>query len=545
MLIIVGLPLAVYAQTATDAGALLQQVEQERQKVLQRQEFPSPQAESVFEVEPIKDELRIIVKSFHFKGNTLFSEKKLATIVRQYLNHPVSYSRLEGAAAAVGEYYRKWGWTVRSFLPKQDIVDGVVTIQIVEAKFGKVRIEEGSYRWPVQKKIESMVANQQKEGKSLNARKLERVLLILDDLPGVAASGRLQQGERDSETDLVVKQEKEPMISGALLMDNEGSRSTGYYRVHDFTQLMNLFSIGDQSSVYLLYSEGLRFVRFEETIPIGNSGLRIGVNASVIRYEVLPSEFQALDSKGSSNSIGAQAVYPLIRTRQRNLYFNFNYDHKNFSNYNLDAISSRYRVDNYTASFRGNMIDQFGGGGNTYVSFGTVLGVLDVGAPHSGEDATLDGRFQKMTYSIARQQTIIPKVSLYNAISGQISPNAKLDSSEKLYLGGPNGVRAYPVSEGSGVEGHLVTTQLRWKFAPQFQLSGFYDHGRVVNYGGLKSYSLKGAGIELAWQSKSGFGIKATWARRIGGNPNATSTGNDQDGSYMKDRFWLSMIFQF
>jgi hypothetical protein len=47
--------------------------------------------------------------------------------------------------------------------------------------------------------------------------------------------------------------------------------------------------------------------------------------------------------------------------------------------------------------------------------------------------------------------------------------------------------------------------------------------------------------LALAWQSNSGLSLKGTWARRIGDNPNLTTAGNDQDGSLVTDRIWLTV----
>jgi hemolysin activation/secretion protein len=62
--------------------------------------------------------------------------------------------------------------------------------------------------------------------------------------------------------------------------------------------------------------------------------------------------------------------------------------------------------------------------------------------------------------------------------SGQLTDH-NLDSSQKFYLGGPTGVRAYPSSEGSGSEGYLLNLELK-KDLP-FNLTGsiFYDEGYV------------------------------------------------------------------
>lgn len=523
----------------------MQQVDQERRKRQQEREAPPSEIQVSPQEEPSQETLKVTVKSFHFEGNTLISSDKLAAAVKRYVGRSVTYADLEKAAASVGEAYRRKGWTVRSFLPKQDIVDGIVTIRIMEAGFGNVRIEEGSYRFPSKKKIESAVAAYQHEGAPLNTKKLERALMVLDDLPGAGVSGRLQQGDKEGQTDLAVKTAKESLASGVAIADNQGSRSTGEYRAHTFLQLANPLGIGDQSSAYILYSEGLRFARFEETVPVGNDGWRVGVNTSLIDYEVLPSEFESLDAHGRSSSIGAQARYPVIRGRENNLYLNLNYDNKYYNNIAQEEKTSTYRINDYSIGLSGNKADEFFGGGNSAAGVCSVWGNVNLGTVNTGEDSSVEGGFQRLLFNISRQQSVVPKVSLYSSLSGQVTTEKKLDSSEKFYLGGPNGVRAYPVSEGSGVEGHLSNTELRWRFLPNYQLSAFYDYGRVRNFGDVQSYSLQGAGMEVAWQSKSGLNVKGTWARRIGSNPNPTSSGNDQDGSLKKDRFWLIVIWRF
>jgi hemolysin activation/secretion protein len=538
-----GLPLQAWAQPT--AGSLLQQVDKEREKIQEKRELPAAQAAPAQEKNPTENKVKITVNEFRFEGNTLIGNIRLAHAVRSYLHHPITYGQLQDAAAAVGEAYRKKGWAVRAFLPQQNIVDGIVTIKIIEAQFGKLILDPASYSWPAKSKIDAMFGLPGNEGRFLNTNRLERSLLLLDDLPGVTAEGRLQQGEHDGETDLVVKTAKEPLITGAMFADNEGERSTSPYRIHDYVQVANPFKMGDVSSLYLLYSEGLQFSHFEETLPVGNDGWRVGANISESKYKILSSEFKALESHGRSSSVGSEASYPLIRSREQNLNFNFNYDHNFFYNAAQQATSSKYEIDRCTAAFQGNNIDKFAGGGNNYINVAMVLGKETLGTLNSGEDPALQGGFQKATYSFSRQQTILPHLFAYGSISGQVSPDKKLDSSEMFYLGGPDGVRAYPVDEASGVMGELYKAELRWRFLPNYQLSAFYDFGHVKNFGTVKSYSLDGAGLELLWQLKHGWSAKFTWAHRLHDNPNPTTSGYDEDGSLKKDRFWFSIIWQF
>jgi hemolysin activation/secretion protein len=132
--------------------------------------------------------------------------------------------------------------------------------------------------------------------------------------------------------------------------------------------------------------------------------------------------------------------------------------------------------------------------------------------------------------------------------------DSNLDSSEKIYLGGAGGVRAYPSSEAGGSAGRTFSLELRQRLAQTWTLSGFYDYGRVtVNQNNEitpkanpNQLSLQGYGAALAWQGPRGIDISATVAQRIGRNPLANSTtGMDTDGTKQSPRFWLSARFSF
>jgi hemolysin activation/secretion protein len=176
------------------------------------------------------------------------------------------------------------------------------------------------------------------------------------------------------------------------------------------------------------------------------------------------------------------------------------------------------------------------------------------GSPTQATDASTTqsaGGYKKLRYALSRQQQLSTGVSLYAAFSGQWA-NKNLDSSEKFYLGGSSGVRAYPSSEAGGTLGHMLNIELRWQLPEGWNVAGFYDHGRIrVNkyndYSGassLNAIALKGAGMALGWRSSAGLSVQASLARRVGSNPNPITTevnrGADQDGTLKLNRVWLT-----
>jgi hemolysin activation/secretion protein len=133
-------------------------------------------------------------------------------------------------------------------------------------------------------------------------------------------------------------------------------------------------------------------------------------------------------------------------------------------------------------------------------------------------------------------------------LNGQAS-KTPLDASEKFYLGGMNGVRAYPSSEGGGSVGQLLNLEMRYRLGSNSTLFAFYDQGQVVvdpaSTAALNRWGLKGYGLGYGFVSAKGINLKAMVAQRLGSNPNPTTTGQDQDGSLVLNRFWLSASVPF
>ncbi len=534
----VALPGTAQVPTPTNAGQLLQQIEKERGVALPQS--PPPKIAPVPQAMKPVSGATVTVTRFQFSGNVLLTDAELAAVVAEYLNRPVGFAEIQQAAAAVAELYRKRGWIVRAYLPEQDIHHGSVTIQIVEAIFGGVKLEGPPARRLALEQLQRGFEARQAKGAVINRNALDRALLLADDLPGVAVSGSLQEGGNARETDLIIKLADEAFALGEVGLDNFGARSTGSNRLTANLNLTSPLGIGDLLDGNLIHTRGTDYLRLAFTLPVGADGWRLGASASALAYRLTAAEFAALNGKGSSATAGIDAYYPLVRSRFKNLYLGVNYDIRRFDNESSFVTQSRYRSDAIALNLNGNLFDGFGGGGASSATLTLLAGRVALEKLDAGEDAALDGGFSKLRYNFSRQQALSGDVSLYLALSGQETNGKNLDSSEKFYLGGAGGVRAYPASEGGGASGSLANVELRWRLQRGFVLTGFYDHGGIRNYNGGKNYSLKGAGVMLAWQAEFGLNLKATWARRLGSNPNPTFAGNDQDGSFSKNRFWLA-----
>lgn len=537
------------AQTPPDAGTLQQQLERQLPQVMPSEK--KPLAPLPAEMKPATG-VTITVQVFRFSGNTLLSAEQLVPAVEPYLNRVLDFAGLQQASAAVAEAYRRAGWLVRVYLPRQEIVDGIVTLQVVEAVFGQIRLDGNAPTRLGEAVAPAYITRVQAAGQPVNAAALDRALLLIDDLPGVAISGNLSPGEGQAETDLVLKIADEPIFTGEAGFDNTGSRATSEKRLTVNAFVNSPLKMGDQASANLVHTEGMDYGRLAYSLPVASNGLRLGTNVSGMVYDVVSPEFKALNLDGSSQALGLDLQYPLIRTRTHNLYVSLGYEDKSYENRANGAITSDYRIRNVSLGLTGNLFDKLGGGGANLASLMLTTGNIDLGALDSSENVAIDGGFTKLRYLLSRQQYLSNSLSLYGALSGQFA-DSNLDSSEKFYLGGSTGVRAYPSSEAGGADGALLNLELRWRAQPNLVLSGFYDWGQISqNHDNTigspanpNRYSLKGAGVSIAWTGPKGLNLKGVYAHRLGNNPNPAANGNDQDGSLRKHRVWFTASLPF
>ena len=506
-----------------------------------------------------KDAVKAMIKGFEISGNTVFESSVLLALLQDCVGKEMGIIELRRAANLIADHYRKSGRLAKVYLPDQDLVDGIVRIEILESKFGKLIIERGD---DDKLRLKDWVAQNfgthgQEPGRALDVYAVQRSTNLLNDLPGVSASAFLQKGEAEGETDVVMKLRDTPVASGMLMFDNYGNRSTGVGKVTAFLALENAIGYGEQFSFIGSKTVGMNFGRLNVNFPVGSNGLRLGASYSALNYDVLNADSNT-DPDGHGRTYGLEAKYPLIRANTGNLFLNANWEHRQFNDYSANIETSDRELKVFSLELAGNKVDNFGGAGVTSASIDYHSGNLDLSGNQSAwayDQVTTnsDGHYSKAAWTLNRLQRLSENNSLWLSASGQFAWN-NLDTSEKMVLGGPYGVRAYPVSEALGDEGYQVTAELRRQFMQQLQGIAFYDFGHIkVNNdtwpgdNGKNEYSLKGPGLGLVWTEAGNYSFRLTYARRIGENPirNDGYNGKDSDGSKIEDRVWAAFVKYF
>lgn len=530
---------SVLAQARPDAGTLQRQIERERKLTLP----PKAAADKHKDPTALAATPGVVftVNSFRFLGNTLLTTEQLARMTAHYTGKTLGYSEIQQVTVELANAYRQAGWVVRVYLPQQEVSEGIVTLQIIEAVFGGTQLEGAAPSRVKQSQLLDAIKAAQAQGSPLNADQLDRALLLLDDLPGISVSGSLQKGQGNNETALALKVSDEAMVNGELVIDNTGASATGVNRATGSLSVNSPFGFGDLATANLIYSRGSQYGRLSYSIPVSDEGWRVGANTSYLKYNLVTSDFKLLDALGSSSSVGLDAYYPLIRSRKKNVYLGLHALEKHFNNEANHSTTARYAIDELSLGLNGNLFDQLGGGGANAAGLTLTQGRVDLGHLDFSENATIQGAFTKLNYNLSRQQFLTDNIAFFAALSGQIA-SKNLDSAEKFYLGGAYGVRAFGTSEGGGANGHLVSLELRWNLMRALTVTAFLDSGSVINKRDSltnteqHAYQLKGAGLAINWQPSASLNVSATWARPI---------GNKQDGSLDKNRWWLTASLPF
>ncbi len=502
----------------------------------------------------------ITLKNIKFQGVSILGDMELRGIVEPFIDTPMTYEQMLEIGMVVEQYYRKNNYLARAVLPPQDLTDGVLTVDVIESVFSKVEIEQELADLPnTQAHVEAIIEAQQRTGEPLNTKSLDRALALANDLPGMSVQGSLRQGREAGETELLLKLYQGRTRQTELTMDNGGSRSTGAQRLMASFTWFNPNDLADLLSIVAVHTQGSDYARLAYSVPVGVEGWRMGMNASIMKYEVIEGEKGVVGAVGKAVTQGLEWLYPLIRRDNSSATVALTADLKEFKNTSAQNIlMSDYQSKTLAAQISGFYRDlNPGGGTGTYslqLSHGELIldGSADMQKNMDRTGAQTDGPFNKLKVSGTWQQAITPQTSAFVSYTGQLA-DKNLDSSEKMQLGGMNGVRAYPTGEGSGTDGQLIQLEMRHITDSGVTLTGFYDWGMVWQFhdtqfpGAPKHNDLiyKGFGASVGYTTSSGLTLKATWARKDGDNPNPTQTGKDQDGTRDRNRYWLQLSLPF
>ncbi len=497
----------------------------------------------------LKGETAFHVEKIELQVEGDISTEELQPILAAYENRDVTFDTLQKAAGEVNTYLRKKKgyYLATAFYPEQDIRNGVVTMKVVVGTYGKVHIYNQT------KLSEHRAVSYSEplvEGKEIKTRRIEGVLENYNNLPGIEARAVMKPGSQVGESDIDIYLNKLKDTEVTVFTDNYGSKYSGRYRYGINAQFNNLDHNGDALTVGgLLSTNGnTKDYWMSYEIPNGHNGSRLGVSFSHMGYE-LGDWYTRIGAKGKADTLSLYGSTPIIQKSDTFMKLLYGISYRRFSD---EYRSFGYESKKETKSFYLGLAGAYESP-RTYTNYTAIYTRGNTENTHlmfNGEnydDLTQDaGNFHKFNLDAVHVDRLSKDWNLHFTFHGQMTSRA-LDGSEKMSLGGPYGVRAYPSSEGSVDTGYQASAELKYNLAKGLTVGPFFDIGEGTtdkNRGDHRK--LMGWGIGIQYMNKKEYYhrqpqwyARLDWARKIDAEDNLSTTSNG------KNQLWFRVAVMF
>ena len=498
---------AQVAPTPPTAGTLLDGVE------IRRPMLPGSPPEVVFQGGQSanaqdRNGRRFLVKGFQFTGNAALSQGQLRRVVERFTESDLNLFELKKAADAVTAYYRNQGYPLAvAIVPAQKVEDGLVVIEIIEGRVGTLTFD-GNQRYSTPFLQSYMLPATRSPVVTMDT--LERALLTLNDLPGLNASATLSPGQSRGETDVNVKIKESPFRL-TLAANNNGRSEAGQVRVDVTAGVSNLLGLGEELVYRKMAAENqlMDYNQLKFSLPVGTSGARVALSHSNAKYTVA-GDFAALEIAGEVTTTELSGIYPVVRSRNRNLIASVGV---------RDTQTQQSALGVPLASHNLQLLS-LGGSGNWVHADSSATSASAVFTSNFKDNTANETNkvLAKLDVDVTHLTGVARKWDFYFRGAG-VASGSSLPDSEKFSIGGPDNVRGFRSGELRGDRGYLVTTELRRQFMVGRTVgvaTVFHDFGSVTNLGYATQDILTaaGAGVTVYPTQKSQLKVDVAWPLR-------------------------------
>jgi hemolysin activation/secretion protein len=499
---------------------------------------------------PVPSGIAFRVTAIEITGNTRIATDQLHALVQDAEGQDLTLAALTEVVARITALYHRQGFPLaRAIVPGQTMVAGVLQIQVIEARYDAVVLDNQT---TLNDALLRSAFKPLQSGQVIQQATLDRALLWLSDIPGVVVNATMKPGSHAGATDLeVTTTAPSTGVTGNSVIDNYGNAYVGRSRVSQSLRVTDPFKQRSGAALDLnglSSGSGLTYGRVAYETVLSGAATRVGGAYSALQY-TLGGPVAASGSQGDAQVGQLWLRRSLLRSYTANLSVQLQYDKTQLRDHSGIDIDNNRHTDKITASLSGDVQDGLwlGGVNNWNLSLANGVVSFDNAAAQLANAGQSEGRFSKVNSSFSRLQKLNQADSLYAALTLQWA-SRNLDSSEKMALGGASSVRAADASALSGDMGALLNLEYRHSLGTAWggfwQLTGFMDSAAVrLNQTALGTHEnraqMSGAGIGLVWSGPQQFFVKAQLARVLG-TPSASLAG--VTGSV---RGWLEIAHAF
>lgn len=501
------------------------------------------------------------IELIYFKENSVkIRKEKFTEIVAPYINTLVSFDEIKNLSQNLTATLKREGaMLVNVVVPPQDFYNGHVKFNVYQGRLDKIILDNNSR---VQNNHIIKIAERYlKKGEVIKTKEFDRLAHILNELPGFEGNITLYPGEFQGTSSVYIKSADIINHGGYIQFDNYGNDAIGKERYHIGGYIYSPFKVGDKLTFNVAGSADkgeLSNGAIQYTATPTSYGLQPWIKASRLDYKYfyMDSRFQ-----GYANSIELGVTYPIYRSNH--LYTDI-----------ISGIEYSEMVDNYSSffSFAGkkgrkqyndiyiNLESNinFNSYGYTYFNLGATLGKMSYKDKASvfwnGSDIRETDKHKViLNYELAYNLPLVKDYLLSVRTSGLFA-NGNLDATQKLIVGGVNGVRGFSGDKHFLDTGNVISSELSRNFQNigngiSANLNIFYDFatgninrnnkiksGNVIDVKNKQKLSSIGIGGSIYRDNTGTLSIQ--WAKPL-------TISNTQYESKLKNKFWISYTKNF
>jgi len=449
-------------------------------------------------------DLNLQLKKINLTGNTVFTDQQLLGLVNSFLNKPIRVSDLEQISFIISQYYSRQGYVNSgAFLPEQNLLDGELTVQIIEGQLTSINIKGQGWLHP------DYIRHRLMDDKPLNIQTLqERYLMLLNDPLIKRLKGNLQPtgvlGE--SLLDLTVTRNRPYGLS--IQGNNYRAPSIGAEQFVASGWVRNLSRWGDLVDFSFAISEGSKSYTGGIQIPLNSQGTLFDFHFNLGNSAIIEEPLSNIDIKSEVENFSWTLSHPVYQSLNHTVSLGLSFASRGTL---TTSLGEPFPFSDAPAKNRVSVVrifQEYLGRFENHVF--ALRSTFNVGVDAFNSTIQANGKPDSEFFSWLGQLQYAFK-ALDNGAQLKVRgvaqfSNETLLSQERLSVGGINNVRGYRQNELVRDQGYTGSLEFHYPLigqvtgkAHKLVIIPFMDYGAAWNVGGPTDY-LHSVGIGLHWQ---------------------------------------------
>ena len=420
--------------------------------------------------DPAPSTLRFTIQSYDIAGNTKLSESSLKDAVAPFTGEGQDFSSIQSAISAITSLYKAAGYeAVRVVVPKQEIDDGTVHLQVIEAALGRVLVQ-GNKFFDESNVLHALPTL--RVGETPNISKLGADLRLSNESYAKQTQVTFRQGEDPRTVDAVVNVSDDQPWHAAISLDNTGTDQTGNWRLGFAYLNANVLNLDHALAAQFVTSpshlEDVQIFGLNYRIPLYGIGDALEFNAShsSVNSGVVNTTSGSYGINGSGDNFGVHYIHLLPRIKEWDQRFDIGVDYRHFHN-GVSFVGSAggslipdTEVRPLSASYEGFIRGQDREWGMQLAILHNIPGGSDGGSQaFRASRQPADTNYTMARYSFHITQTLPKNWQIHTEFNGQITNDA-LISGEQFGIGGVSSVRGFEERALANDKGYRATVEV-------------------------------------------------------------------------------------